>query len=111
MIELVFKEFLEQTLGIPVFLEKPENKPNKYLKIERIGEPTVNRIEHCTIVVQSCTNSLFEAAELNGEVIKVMESIAETKNDISKCKLSSDYNFTNPKTKEYRWQATFEVAY
>ena len=30
---------------------------------------------------------------------------------ISSCKLDTDYNFTDPKSKQYRYQAIFRITY
>ena len=31
--------------------------------------------------------------------------------DISKAELNTDYNFTDPETKEYRYQAIYDLVY
>ena len=54
--------------------------------------------------------SKMRAAQMNEVVKEVMEDF-ETDPDISQCSLNSDYDFTNPVTKEYRYQAVFDIVY
>lgn len=51
---------------------------------------------------------MYEAAVLNEELKEVIESMIEL-DEISKIKLNSDYNFTDTTTKEYRYQAVFDI--
>ena len=39
-----------------------------------------------------------------------MEKIIEL-DDISKCELNSDYNYTDTNRKKYRYQAVFDIVY
>ena len=45
------------------------------------------------------------------EVVEAMEAMAETVDGVYSCKLNSDYNFTNTETREYRYQAVFNLYY
>ena len=53
---------------------------------------------------------MYNAAKLNEEVKDAMEKIIEY-TEISKCSLNSDYNFTDTKTKSYRYQAVFDLVF
>ena len=39
-----------------------------------------------------------------------MENIID-RNDISKCTLNSDYNYTDTARKKYRYQAVYDIVY
>ena len=60
--------------------------------------------------VQSFSTSLYGAATLNERVKAAMEKIIEL-DDISKCELNSDYNYTDTNRKKYRYQAVFDIVY
>lgn len=63
-----------------------------------------------TFAFQSYAPSLYEAAALNEEVKTAVKSMIEL-NEISGVRLNSDYNFTDTQTKEYRYQAVFDINY
>lgn len=111
MIEEIVLNYLKQNMEpIPVGMETPEEKAVKYILIEKIASEEVNRINTATLAVQSIADSMYNAAALNEEVKKVMAEMIEL-DRISKVKLSSDYNFTNTQTKQYRYQAVFDITY
>ncbi|KZK42749.1 Phage-associated protein [Lactococcus cremoris] len=51
---------------------------------------------------------MYEAAKLNEKLKEVVEQLIEL-NEISNVSLNSDYNFTDTETKEYRYQAVFDI--
>ena len=66
-----------------VYAERPKNPPAKYIVIEKTGGGRVDRVDRATIAIQS----------------------------IGACRLNSDYNFTDQTTKEYRYQAVFDITH
>ena len=110
MIEEIVINYLSQVLDIPVSGEEPIKKPKEYIVIEKTGSSELNQIKSATIVVQSYSDSLINAAKLNEEVKEEMKSIVIL-NQIARCKLNSDYNFTDIATKRYRYQAVFDIKY
>ena len=50
------------------------------------------------------------AAALNEEVVAAMAQ-AIILPSISRCKLNNAYNFTDTATKEYRYQAVYDITY
>ena len=50
------------------------------------------------------------AAELNEQVKAAMEDLADL-DEVSACRLNSDYNFTDTTTKHYRYQAVFDLVF
>ena len=115
MIELTVLNFLKsQNIGgvvENVFMEKPQKQDlEEFILIEKTGSEKVNHINRATIAIQSWSRSMYNAAKLNEEVKDAMEKIIEY-TEISKCSLNSDYNFTDTKTKSYRYQAVFDLVF
>ncbi len=110
MIEQILLEYLESMLDVPVFLEKPREKTDSYITIERTGGSTEEHVYHSTVVIDSYAPSLTETIELNREVVSAMENIISL-DSIGKCELNSNYNDTDSKTKEYRYGALFDLTH
>ncbi len=108
MIEKRIRDHLLTKLAVEVYLEYPETPPSKFVLFEKTGSSKQNHLESATFAFQSYALSLYEAAELNELVKAAVESLIETQ-DISKAKLNTDYNFTDTTTKEYRYQAVFDI--
>lgn len=110
MIEIIVKKYLSSALEEQVFPEKPSRRIDSYVVIEKIGSDKNNHLPAATFVFQSYGKSLYEAAELNEKVKKAVEKLIEL-DEIRGVKLNSDYNFTDTTTKEYRYQAVFDIKY
>lgn len=110
MIETTILNYLESNLTVPAYMEEPEDPPETYVLIEKMGSSEDNHIKSATFIVQSYADSLYKAAALN-EVVKNLMRASITQDAISRCKLNSDYNFTDTKTKRYRYQAVFDITY
>ena len=110
MVEKIVKDYLQSSLGIPVRLEEEDDLGNEYVLIEKTGSSTGNHIASATLAVQSYSTSLYGAASLNERVKAAMEKIIEL-DDISRCELNTDYNYTDPARKKYRYQAVFDIVY
>ena len=106
----VRKYLLEKLSPVPIYLEKPESKPAEYILIEKTGSGEENHIKSATLAIQSIAGRLIEAAELNEQMKNAMEQIIILPN-VSRAKLDTDYNFTNTVTKEYRYQAVYDLTY
>lgn len=116
MIETAVRQYLiEQDIegiGINVRLQVPENPPAEYIIIQKTGSGRFNRIDQAMIAVQSISSkTLLRAAQINEAVKEAMLEMAENSNEIYRCELNSDYNFTDADTKEYRYQAVFNLFY
>lgn len=101
--------------GANVYAERPETIPESYILIEKTGSSTENMIETATIAIQSIVDSmqgksLLDAAELNEEIKDVMREFVAL-NDVVMVDLSTDYNFTDSSTKEYRYQAVYTIIH
>lgn len=116
MIECIVLNYLiEQNIdgvGQDVYLEVPEERPERYILIEKTGSGREDRIDNASFAIQSISsNSLLEAATINEAVKAVMESFADDSSEIYSCRLDTDYNYTNSRTKEYRYQAVYNIYY
>lgn len=109
MIEKIVKDYLQEKLNIETVLELPKDFKTPLLVIEKTGSGFSNGLDTATIAVQSYGKSLYDAAVLNTEVIKIMKRIADHESVITRCDKNSDYNFTDTSTKRYRYQAVFDI--
>lgn len=98
--------------GENIFCEVPKKDiPSEYVLIEKTGSSRENRINQAMITIQSISRtSLFTAMQLNEEVKEAMDGIIEHP-EVFRCECNSDYNYTNQETKEYRYQAVFDLFY
>lgn len=100
------------SVGSNVFLKVPVKPPTEYVLIEKIGGNRTDRIDLARLNIQSRSDSDLETAmNLNEEVKDAMEAFADASDDISGCHLSYDENFTNPASKQYRYQAGFNIYF
>lgn len=110
MIEKRIRDHLLTKLAVGVYLEYPEIPPSKFVLFEKTGGNKENHLHSATFAFQSYAPSLYDASELNELTKAAVESLIEIQ-DIAKVKLNSDYNFTDTTTKEYRYQAVFDIRY
>lgn len=110
MIEKILLDYLSGALSVPVYLERPESPPTCYILLERVGGGRSNYIRSAAMAVQSIAESLYQAALLN-EAVKAAMDAAATCPEISGVKLDRDYNFTDTTTREYRYQAIYDLTY
>ena len=109
MIEKLIRDYLAEKLSVSVYMEYPENPPERFVLVTRTGGGG-SHIKTATFAIQSYAKSLYDAAVLNEEVKSTMAWSIE-KNEISKSELNSDYEFTDTAKKRYRYQAVFELTY
>ena len=110
MIELIILDHLNNKLDVPVSLEKPSSQTGSYVVFEQTSSGKSSHLPSATFAFQSYADSLYNAAVLNKEVKMAVESIIEL-DEIRGLTLNSDYNFTDTTTKEYRYQAVYEIRY
>lgn len=110
MIELIILEHLKSRLAEPVSLEKPSKQTGSYVVFEKTSSGKTNHLPTATIAFQSYADTLYNAAELNEKVKNAVESLIEL-DEIRGLDLNSDYNFTDITTKEYRYQAVYDIRY
>lgn len=110
MIELIILSHLKDKITETVSLEKPSPQVGSYVVFEKTSSSKNNHLPSATFAFQSYGKSLYDAAELNERVKIAVESLIEL-NEIRGLTLNSDYNFTDTSTKEYRYQAVYDIRY
>jgi len=109
MIEKIVLDYLTANASVPCYTERNGQK-GKYIVIEKVGGGETNHIKRASIAVQSLADSMYEAAELNEAVKGLMKGITAL-NEVSSCRLDTDYNFTDTASKKYRYQAVFDLVH
>lgn len=109
MIEQIVLDYLTDKLDVQVDMERRE-QTIPIVIIEKTAGGRENLLNNATIAIQSYGNTLLEAAELNEEVKTAMYDITEL-DKITYASLNSDYNYTDTTTKDYRYQAIFDIYY
>lgn len=109
MIEKKILDYMSAALSYPVALER-DGLTGRFLLIQKTGSSRTNFIDRATFAFQSYDATLYKAAEFN-EMVKTAVFSLISHDDISAVKLVTDYNFTDPTTKEYRYQAIFDIYY
>lgn len=102
--------YLESKLSVPVRMEIPQKPPVSFVVLEKTGGGGKNRIKDATFAIQSYADTLFAAAQLNESVKTAMDGFAEL-DAVCRCKLNTDYNFTDTSTKSYRYQAVYDITH
>ena len=110
MIEEIIRNYLTGA-GVTAYMEIPEGGGTPpFIVIERTGGGEENHIRSATIAIQSYAETLYGAAQLNEQVLALMEDITLLP-EVSSCELNSDYNFTDTTKKIYRYQAVYDLVY
>ena len=109
MIEITICDYLSQRLDCPVLPEKPSRPFGRMVFVERTGGRG-RFIKETTVAIQSYETSMYKAAELNDLVIEAMQGLIEV-DEVTHVELNSNYNFTDTTTKEYRYQAVFDITH
>ena len=110
IIEIYICQYLNRVSGTPAFGEIPEQAPESFFVVEKLGSVRENLIDSATIAVQSYAPSKLAAAVLNEQLKELMEHLPEEP-EISACELNSDYDHTDTDSKRYRYQAVFDITY
>lgn len=111
MIELDIMAYLAERCGVSAYLEEPADPPSRYILVERTGHSGDEKLASAMLIVQSYAPSLLKAAELSALARKAMYHAAEELSQITRCKCTGDYNFTDTQTHRYRYQAVYDITY
>lgn len=109
MIEKTVLDYLNSKLNVNCYMNEPEGQTS-FVVIEKTGSSVTEHIKSGTLAIQSYAPTLYAAATLNEAVKTAMEKIVET-TAVIRCRLISDYNFTNTAKKQPRYQAVFELLF
>lgn len=109
MIEKIVADYLNGALEAPVYLERPAEKPDRYVLVCKTGGSERNHISYGTVALQSYAPSKYEAAVLNEQVKAAMREITALP-QVSRAELNRDYDYTDTARKEYRYQAVYDLV-
>lgn len=110
IIEEVVRDYLDDNLSVPVYLQRQDGISGSYVMVEKTGGSKINQINSAIIALQSYGASIHTASDLNEQVKAVMDGIVQL-SGISGCRLDTDYNFTDEERGEYRYQAVFALTH
>jgi len=109
IISKLLLDYLDQNLSVSVYMEAPEEMTD-YVLLDQTGSSVSNHVTTTTIAIQSYGASLYGAMLLNDEVKEAMPGFAALP-EVARVELETDYNFTNTETKQYRWQAVYQITH
>ena len=109
IIEKLICDYLSNKLNITALPEKPNRPYDNKVFVERAGG-TGSFLKETTIAIQSYGETKYNAATLNDLVIATMLDIVEL-GEVTEISLNSNYDFTDTDTKEYRYQAVFDIVH
>lgn len=110
MIEEIVQNYLSSKLQVAVRMEEETDLQAEYVLIEKTGGGGTSYIKRATLAIQSYAATRYKAAAINEEVKNAMENIVGL-NEISKCTLNTDYDYTDTTRKKYRYQAVFDIVH
>lgn len=111
MIEEVLLNYLNaSSLSVKAYAQRPETEPESYVIIQKTGSERTKLVDTATIAIQSFAESLYKAAQLNEEIKALMDGLAG-QGEIGGVHLVTDYNFTSPTAKRYRYQAVYNITH
>lgn len=109
MIEKTVLDHLTRTLApVKVCMEVPVDPPSRYVVIEKTGVEVEDYLWCSTFAVQSHAETLYETAVLSAAVVGAMD-LLPGRDDVTRVRLNSEYNYTNTAEKRYRYQAVFDI--
>lgn len=110
MIEKTILDYLSASLDVPCGMEVPPDPPHRFVVLEKTGETRENYLKDAILAVQSYAPTLLEAATLSESVVEAMLNAVQLPS-VAAVKLNGNYNFTDTATKQYRYQAVFDVTH
>ena len=112
MIEQTIFNYLNAHATFPAYMEIPEGGGTPpFVVIEKTGGSEIeHHIGTATLAIRSYGATLLEAAQTN-ELVKGLMASAIELTDVARCRLNSDYNFTDTTKKQYRYQAVFDIIH
>ena len=110
MIEVVIRNYLMSKVSEPVYAVMPETiTAQRYYVIEKTSGGMENHIKSSTVIVQSYAESMEAAMTMNDAIVDIMVNCDAV--EVAAVRLNADYNFTNPETKQFRYQAVFDITH
>ena len=109
-IEQIAIDYLLASGFTEVYAEVPLDPSDKYVLVYRSSGNYLNEIRHMGLYTEvRCRTSKLEAAELHESVIAAMRTMRDS-TPLFRCGLVSEYDAAMTSTKEYRFQALWEIT-
>lgn len=100
---------IDAYIQMPETVQNPD-APGEFVIVQKTGSGWVNRLCEATIAIQSYAPTLYRASQLNYQIIDLMQGIISLE-EVTSCKLNSDYEFTDTTNKRPRYQAVFDIKH
>lgn len=110
MIEIIVKNHVEQNLTVPVYMEFPEDPPERFVILKKGDSGREDFIDTAMFVADSYAESLLEAAKLNEQVKAAMDSLIVLPS-VSASARAGDYPAFDTTRKRHRYQAVQNVTH
>ena len=110
MIEIVVKEFMEQQLPVPLYMEYPEDPPDSFVGLKKGDSGRENHLDSAMFVVDSYGPSLLVAAQLNEQVKSILDDLVQL-DTVSSSRRAGDYPAFDTKNKRHRYQAVQNITH
>lgn len=115
MIEEIIMTYLNEqvtagNIPCPCYAMRPADAPIEFVLFEKTGASKTDHITTSTIAFQSYASTLLGAVTINNQVKEAVENMIAL-SEIAAVHFQSDYNFTDPTTKQPRYQAVFEITH
>ncbi|MBR2591894.1 MAG: hypothetical protein IKD62_02890 [Oscillospiraceae bacterium] len=98
-------------IGSEVYAEKPVSPPDAYVTIQRTGGHAKDHLRHYTVHIDVFSKvSKLRAMQIHEELLSAMQEAPNYIQDVFQCALNSDYDASDVRTKEYRFQSLWLVT-
>ena len=110
-IEIFLKDFFNEKLDAPVYLEKPNGLMQPFVVIDVTGVREIYKgVYYCTAALQSYSHSKYEAEELNRAVMDAAEHLRDMM-EVGGASLDTYTPFNDIVRKIYRYQAVYNIVF
>ena len=114
-IEVTVYKYLKDWLSIngqdtKVYTEYPSNPPASFFVVDLIGTSGSVFVYDTTVAIQAWSASKLGAATMMEQIKRAMVDII-SQDRIIRCDLQSMYPFPDMDSKQYRYQAVFELKH
>lgn len=96
-------------LNIEAFLDVPEDRPERFITVERTGGPGDWIRDSPLLAVQVWALHRYEAGDLAEAVAKALREAVALPN-VARVRVNSLYNFPDPESRQPRYQIVLELV-
>ena len=110
-IESSVVDFLRDRLTVPVAEEVPHGPLPSYVVVERTGGGDgKDGLRRAILAIRAVAPTLEQAVGISVQVRSAMRLLPVLPR-VFRCECTREYNFTDTRSKERRYQAVFEILY